>query len=211
MSRFIQSRYASLTPRQKEVCKHVVQGKRSKQIAADLGISVNTIKKHRIAILEQMKADSLIGLVRMMDCIDEVQSGPDSPAGIDRKRSGPLRCLIVEDEPALRSAMFDALGNQGLDVISLPDGEAIESVLDACEIDIIVLDILLGQDKADGLDIAKIVRDNYGCGIIITTALADQSKQLEALSESADAYLIKPIDFDMLYAVIQSVARRLTP
>lgn len=105
--------------------------------------------------------------------------------------------------------MVEALSNQGLDVISLPDGEAIESVLESSEIDIVLLDILLGQNKKDGLLLAEMVREKYDCGIIMTTAVTEQSKQLQALLNSADAYLTKPIDFDMLHAVIQSVARRL--
>ena len=209
MTSSLKSRFESLTPRQKEVCQQVVQGKLSKQIAADLGTSINTIKKHRIAILEKMQADSLVSLVRMMDRLDLAQTEFDEVPHASEKRTEPLRCLVVEDQPELRSAMIEALSKQGLDVISLPDGEAIELVLEKTHIDVVLLDILLGQDKTDGLSIAQTVREKYACGIIITTAIAEQSKQLEALLESADAYLTKPIDFDMLHAVIQSVARRI--
>lgn len=209
MSSSIKSRFDSLTPRQKQVCLQVVQGKLSKQIAAELGTSINTIKKHRIAILEKMRADSLVSLVRMMDRLEladaDSHAAPEPPA----KRSGPLKCLVVEDHRELRSAMVEALSNQGLDVISLPDGEAIESVLESCEMDIVLLDILLGHNKKDGLLIAEMVREKYDCGIIMTTAVTEQSKQLQALLNSADAYLTKPFDFDILHAVIQSVARRL--
>jgi hypothetical protein len=43
----LRHRYASLTPREREVMAHVVAGRLNKQIAGDLGTSEQTIKVHR--------------------------------------------------------------------------------------------------------------------------------------------------------------------
>jgi FixJ family two-component response regulator len=61
------SRYASLTPREKEVYEKVTQGLLNKQAAADLEIAEKTIKVHRARVMEKMKANSVADLVRMFD------------------------------------------------------------------------------------------------------------------------------------------------
>jgi two-component system, LuxR family, response regulator FixJ len=60
----IRGRLASLTPREHEVLRHVVDGRLNKQIAADLGIAEKTIKVHRARAMEKMGASSLADLVR---------------------------------------------------------------------------------------------------------------------------------------------------
>ena len=58
------ARFASLTPREREVMAHVVAGKLNKQIAADLGTSEQTIKVHRGRVMEKMGVEWLADLVR---------------------------------------------------------------------------------------------------------------------------------------------------
>ena len=58
------ARFASLTPREREVMAHVVAGKLNKQIAADLGTSEQTIKVHRGRVMEKMEIESLADVVR---------------------------------------------------------------------------------------------------------------------------------------------------
>ena len=60
---------AALTPREREVCERVVQGKLNKQIAAELGTSEKTVKVHRARMMRKMGADSLAGLVRAWTAI----------------------------------------------------------------------------------------------------------------------------------------------
>ena len=60
----LRQRYASLTPREREVMAHVVAGQLNKQIAGDLGTGEQTIKVHRARVMEKMAVDSLADLVR---------------------------------------------------------------------------------------------------------------------------------------------------
>jgi FixJ family two-component response regulator len=60
-------RYASLTPRERQVMGLVIRGMLNKQIAAQLGLSEITVKVHRRHIVEKMKARSIAQLVRMGD------------------------------------------------------------------------------------------------------------------------------------------------
>ena len=61
----LRNRYASLTPRERQVMALVVSGLLNKQIGGELGISEITVKAHRGQVMQKMKANSLADLVRM--------------------------------------------------------------------------------------------------------------------------------------------------
>ncbi|HTG15143.1 MAG TPA: response regulator, partial [Blastocatellia bacterium] len=61
----LRGRYASLTPREREVMALVVSGLLNKQVGFELGISEITVKGHRGKVMLKMKADSVAGLVKM--------------------------------------------------------------------------------------------------------------------------------------------------
>jgi two-component system response regulator FixJ len=61
----VAARFASLTPREREVMLLVTAGKANKVIASDLGLSPKTVEVHRAAVMEKMGAGSLAELVRL--------------------------------------------------------------------------------------------------------------------------------------------------
>jgi FixJ family two-component response regulator len=56
-------RFATLTPREREVLVAVTKGRLNKQIAADLGIVEQTVKFHRARIMERMQAKTAAELM----------------------------------------------------------------------------------------------------------------------------------------------------
>lgn len=56
--------FASLTPRERQVMRAVVQGALNKQIAYDLGITEVTVKLHRSSVMKKMRAPFVTHLVR---------------------------------------------------------------------------------------------------------------------------------------------------
>ena len=61
----LRDRYASLTPRERDVMTLVVSGLLNKQVAGELGISESTVKAHRGQVMQKMNANSVADLVKM--------------------------------------------------------------------------------------------------------------------------------------------------
>lgn len=60
------ARLAQLSPREHMVLDEVVQGKSSKQIALDLGISAKTVEVHRTKIRDKLHTDSVAQLIKIV-------------------------------------------------------------------------------------------------------------------------------------------------
>jgi FixJ family two-component response regulator len=65
----LRSRLDSLTERERQVLSHVVAGQVNKRIAAELKLSVVTVKVHRGQVMRKMRAKSVANLVRMADLL----------------------------------------------------------------------------------------------------------------------------------------------
>jgi FixJ family two-component response regulator len=63
----LEQRYESLTAREQEVMRLVVDGRLNKQIAVELDISEKTVNVHRAQVMQKMRAGSLAELVRMSE------------------------------------------------------------------------------------------------------------------------------------------------
>ncbi len=63
----LRERLNSLTSREREVVNMVISGMPNKLIAAQIGITENTVKAHRSRAMEKMQAQSLPDLVKMVD------------------------------------------------------------------------------------------------------------------------------------------------
>ena len=71
------------SPRELEVSRHMVAGRRNKQIAADLGTGEKTIKVHRSNVMKKMEASSLPDLVRMAPKAERAGGGYTAGRGAE--------------------------------------------------------------------------------------------------------------------------------
>lgn len=66
----LRERYATLSPREREVMGLVVRGLLNKQVGGELGITEITVKKHRGRVMEKMRARSVAELVKFSASLD---------------------------------------------------------------------------------------------------------------------------------------------
>jgi FixJ family two-component response regulator len=79
----LRGRYASLTPRERDVLARIVAGLLNKQIAGELGTSEATVKEQRAHVMTKMQAGSVADLVRFASRlgITPAGSGSNPPKG----------------------------------------------------------------------------------------------------------------------------------
>jgi FixJ family two-component response regulator len=75
----LRARVESLTPREREIMIQVVQGRLSKQIAFDFGISDVTVKVHRSNLMRKLNVRSLHELCQIADQLKLVTERPHAP------------------------------------------------------------------------------------------------------------------------------------
>jgi FixJ family two-component response regulator len=84
----LRQRFASLTPREREVLAGLAAGRLNKQIAADLGVVEQTVKFHRSRIMERMQARTIAELMHVAARVG-IGTPPatrvDAPAGATRR------------------------------------------------------------------------------------------------------------------------------
>jgi FixJ family two-component response regulator len=82
--RELRDRYASLSPREREVMALVASGMLNKQVGGRLGISEITVKAHRGQVMRKMKAGSLAELVTMSATLQITPGGGEPVQAVGR-------------------------------------------------------------------------------------------------------------------------------
>jgi DNA-binding NtrC family response regulator len=115
------------------------------------------------------------------------------------------RILVVDDDPAARSALGGLLETQGYQIDSAADGQAALERLVELPPDAIVTDLdmpvmngmqLIGELRSRGFDVP----------VIVVTSASEVSSAVGAMRAGANDYINKPVDFD---ALLLSVERAL--
>jgi two-component system, OmpR family, response regulator len=117
-----------------------------------------------------------------------------------------MRLLVVEDEADLRSALEQALREEGYAVDGAGDGEEAIYKAEAWEYDAIVLDVML--PKFNGWQILERIRKQKKTPVLMLTARDAVRDRVHGLDLGADDYLVKPFDLNELLARVRSLIRR---
>ena len=114
---------------------------------------------------------------------------------------------IVDDDPAIRTALGRALRMENSDVEMFEDGLGALKAVQLRAPDAIVLDLQLPD--IDGLEVCRrIRRAGDATPILMLTARDAVNDRVEGLDVGADDYLVKPFDLAELLARLRALLRR---
>ncbi len=119
------------------------------------------------------------------------------------------RILIVDDEEHILELLEYNLQQEGYKPITADTGEKALELIEAEEIDLVLLDWML--PGIDGIDVLKNIRsssNNSKLPVILLTAKGDEISKVIGLEIGADDYLSKPFGIHELMARIKAVLRR---
>jgi DNA-binding response OmpR family regulator len=114
--------------------------------------------------------------------------------------------LLIEDDPEIRRALIQALGERGHAVRTASTG--MSGLQDAIsgEPDLVILD--LGLPDVDGRTVLRMLRSVSRVPVIVATARDDEPSIVEVLELGADDHVGKPFGAAQLDARIRAVLRR---
>ena len=120
--------------------------------------------------------------------------------------AGPLRILVVDDEPAILRFLRAGLASQGYVVTEAAAGQAALDVVRRRGADLMVLD--LGLPDMDGLEVIRRSREQGALlPIIVLSSRDNEAAKVAALDLGADDYVTKPFGIDELLARVRAAQR----
>lgn len=113
-----------------------------------------------------------------------------------------LTILYAEDEEGIRQNVAESLGYYVKEVVEAEDGKQALTLYENQKPDIILSDIHMPH--MDGIEFIKNVRANdRETPVIMITAHTDKKYLLDAVELHMEKYIVKPIDTDELFEVLE--------
>jgi DNA-binding response OmpR family regulator len=109
----------------------------------------------------------------------------------------PVNVLVVEDEPAIASAVVNRLRSEGWNA---------SAVASASPPDLVVLDVML--PGVDGHEVCRRIQAERPVPVLMLTARDDETDMLVGLGVGADDYMTKPFSMRELVARAKALLRR---
>ena len=118
--------------------------------------------------------------------------------------------LVVDDEPRIRTVLNRSLSAQGHTVYEAPDGQAALEQLDARDVDLVLLDLVM--PRRSGLDVLSDLKQRVPSPpVIVLTAVTEISARIQALDRGAVDVVAKPFSTTELSARIRRHLHQKTP
>ncbi|MFD4008234.1 response regulator [Brachybacterium paraconglomeratum] len=129
-----------------------------------------------------------------------------SPAASDRASSAPIRVVVAEDHPAVRSGLVALLGSApDITVVAeAADGPAALEAARAHRPDVVLSDVRM--PGATGIEITPQLRET-GASVLVISGFDLDEFVLGALAAGADGYLVKSEDPQRILAAVRDVHR----
>jgi two-component system alkaline phosphatase synthesis response regulator PhoP len=121
----------------------------------------------------------------------------------------PMKILIVDDEPHLRTLIqqtLEDLEDEGVELLTASNGEEALETIRKEEPQLVFLDVMM--PRKNGFDVCNSVKNELGLShihIILLTAKGQEFDRQRGQEVGANLYMTKPFDPDVLMAEARSV------
>jgi len=117
-----------------------------------------------------------------------------------------IKILCAEDEQEIRENIAEILRDEGYEVFEAENGKKAFEVFIQEKPDLVISDIMMPE--LDGYGLLQLIRENKNVRnnntpFIFLTALGQKESVIKGVGLSANDYLVKPIDFDLMIAKIK--------
>ena len=139
----------------------------------------------------------------------EPDSLAEAPSEATAQPAPPVRLLLVDDEPGLRTAVQAYLEDEGFQVTTAVDGDDGWTKAQELLPDLVISDVMM--PRLDGYRLLRKLRDDERLGgtpVIFLTAKGMTADRIEGFQAGCDDYIPKPFDPDELVARVHNVVRR---
>jgi CheY-like chemotaxis protein len=117
-----------------------------------------------------------------------------------------IKILCAEDEMEIRENIAEILRDEGFEVFEAENGKRGFEVFLQQKPDLVISDVMMPE--VDGYGLLSLIRENKNIRnnnvpFIFLTALGQKDDLIKGAALSANDYLIKPVDFDLMIAKIR--------
>jgi len=116
--------------------------------------------------------------------------------------------LVVDDEESILKLLRANLSVDGYGVVTAADGKQALEVLEECNPDLVLLDIMMPE--LDGFQVLRMMRERSTVPIIMLTAKSDIACVEKTLYGGADGYVTKPFSIEVLSARVRDRLTRVS-
>lgn len=144
--------------------------------------------------------DGYVEFLRRGEAGDDVSS-----SGSPKRREGPWRILLVDDDPAARMVWGDILKSHGCIVQTADNGEeALRLAADGL-CDCVLLDVMIPGEN--GFSICEQLRQFVDIPVIFLSSVTESDRQVEGFAAGGADYITKDTPAELFWAKVETRIR----
>ncbi len=116
------------------------------------------------------------------------------------------RILIIDDETSIREALAGILEDEGFSSIAASSAEEGLELLESLNIDLVLLDIWLGETM-DGMTALEKIRERFNLPVIMISGHGTIETAVQATRKGAFDFIEKPLSYDKIILAITNGLR----
>jgi two-component system, NtrC family, nitrogen regulation response regulator NtrX len=116
------------------------------------------------------------------------------------------RILIIDDEISIRETLAGVLDDEGFSAITASSAEEGLDLLESMNIDLVLLDIWLG-DTMDGMAALEKIRERFNTPVIMISGHGTIETAVQATRRGAFDFIEKPLSYDKIILAITNGLR----